>query len=272
MNTIALHYRPTLGSVFLSQIRILVSRYWRELLVVGVLTWLYQLGGAWNTSVWAGRVQPFPTLSTQGGLSYPGGFIFFLVTAVWAIKNWGDLQPGDRHCFLSYPVARSVQTATRLMAGLTLYLTIVIGMWIVGMVIVELIFPGESWFTSPLHQGSGWIISLLGIVNTYLLASCFALLVKRAEIWFFVGLPVGFSLLSFFVYRSNSFLLQEIFASLLSWPTGLYSGLAIASPILPPTDSWEGMISVLPDITTVLIWTLILGSILMLPIRFQKEA
>ncbi len=267
MTALALPARPAPGTLFMNHLRVLLARHWGILVVIGLVTWFYQLA-AWLT---AEEMPPTVALSTQGGLSLAGGFIFMFITAVWAFRVWDDLEPGSRETFHSYPVERSAHLIVRLAAGLSLYLACFIGMWLAGMVLIEIFFPGMSWFSNPDLRGGGWIISLIGIVNAYLLAGCFALLFRRPELWFFGGILVVIPLLTFLTVRANIPILPDALGFLFGQPHGLMSGLALASGNLPPTDTWEGMTSVLPAVTTVLIWTFLLVTLLVPVSRLRRE-
>ncbi|GEM_PF-1517404 len=268
MSALSLQARPALDRLFVNYTRVLFSRNWQVLLAIGIPVWIYHFatlrGDPGGAEI---------TLFVNGGLSFSGGIIMTLITLLWSSRVWNDLPPGERETFLAYPVDRTVHYLMRMAAGLGLLLAIIITGWILSGLCVECIHPGSSWFSDPLLRGSGWPISLIGIVNAYLLGSIFALLFRQPILWFMFGILIVN--LPFILAVAPDTLLWQIMVNPLSYillyPYGLFSGLGIAWPSLAATDSFAGLTPHLPALTIVLLWTVILGLGLAAASRFRRE-
>jgi len=239
----------------------LLQRHWSDLLIIGFVGLIYQLASL-NVDLDTLHI----TLFVNGGLGWPGCFLFSLITVFWAFRVWDGMPPGSRVAFLGYPIDQMTHKAIRLIAGLGLLLILYAGIWIMGGVLVELIRPGGSWFTSPLYRGSGWFISLLGIVNVYLLGSVFALLFRRPEMWFFIWVPTAVLLVSFIAAPRPFSTLAGIIDQFLGWPFGLAAGLSLTEP-----TGTQALWTALPDLLVVLAWMVLLAIAVLLSGRFRSE-
>lgn len=256
MNTAMVRSRPTIWVLFRSQTHTLLIHHVWELLVIGIVIWVYQFLSLRLDS------ETFSNIIAIGGPGFPGAFIFTCLTVFWAIRIWDDMHPGSWDAFNTYPVNRTIHQGTRIVAGLILLFLTLIGFWILGAVVSAIIYPDANWFTNTWLHGSIWIISIIGLLNAYLLGTVFAQLCRRPELWFFVGLPVGIVLLGFTASMMHFETLQMAFRFIFG---GLVLGLAlVGSPMTNPI--W------LPHIPMQLGCTLILSILIVLASRHRKVA
>jgi len=253
--------------LFRSHVRTLLIQQWKVLLIVGILIWLYQFMNAGNELETPFILDnPSTFVAVNRGLGLFGGIIFLIMTALWVFATWEDLKPDSREAFHVYPVDRIRHTVVRTAAGLAVYVGSFVLLWVTGAIAVNIFMPGGGWFWSPAYHEGGWIISLFGIVNCYLLATSLALLTRRPQIWFFCWIPLGVLLTSTLLRLLNITLLANGFLFLFGPQRGLYGGLGLA--VHPtPTEPWA-----LPSLSIVLIWTVILSGVVLLSSRVRREA
>ncbi len=254
MTTSILRSTPTLRNLIAPHIQTLFTRHRWELLAIGAIVWIYQF-----LILEADAELPSDIL-TIGGPGFPGAFIFSCLAVFWAIRIWDGLSPGSRETLHSYPIDRTLHHGLRVSAGLVLLSITLVTFWLIGSALSAVINPELNWYTNTLLYGSSWIISILGLVNAYLLGTCLALLCRRPELWFFVWIPVGFIVLSLTAQLLNSEFFVSVFRIVF---LGFFSVLALlGTPFTDPR--WR------PDILIMLGGTLILVTAVLLASRKRR--
>ncbi len=268
MSAFTLRDTPMPSSIFLNQARsILFHQKW-ELLFFGVVTFLLHFGSVYKAHeavVYWGRV-PWRTimLFNKGAIGPGVLWLFLLFSAFWAIRTWEGFNTSDRSIFLSLPAERTRHQLIRAAAGAAIFIAAISGSWLLGATIAEIIVPGHSWFTWPPSNGSGWIISILGICNIYLYATILALMFRRPEVWFLVWIPATLIMVTTIIILSQLNGLLEVLEVVLFWPFGVLAGLGF--PHMEGRPPWS-----LPELGVVLMWMFILSVGVYLAARSHRE-
>jgi hypothetical protein len=205
--------------------------------------------GAW--ALYQGSIAGMP-LFVHGGLGFPGLILFGLLAAFWGLRVWHDLPPDGRDYFMAQPVSQAIHTVIRVTAGAAILLAITAATWIIGALIAELIQPGTGYFAMqrPLGTDGGWIVTLIGMLNLYLYATCLALLLEKPEYWLLFWIPIGLFVLwalpLLVGWRGLAEFFRTIIVALLS---GTGVGVAFDDPIRAFGGSYSHSI--------VLVWLMI---------------
>jgi hypothetical protein len=264
MTSIALRTIPTPGSIILNQARSLFLNHRWELLFMGLVTFVYQL-----STMNAAGDEVFITgdlmLFMEGAPSLPMQFILVLFGAFWAFRIWEGLRAGEKSVFMAYPAGRVTHQMLRITAGAAIFIAVIAFFWLLGATVSEIFAPGYSWFSIPEYRGSGWFVSLIGLLNVFLYASILSLLFRRPEIWFLAWIPVTASVLIVLLYRTGLDFLGDVLSRLLAWPSGAMAGFGFQFQI-SRAIGWE-----LPSLLTVLLWTVIFSGGLYLVASIHRE-
>ncbi len=268
MTALALRDTPLPRSIFLNQARSILLRLKWELLFFGMVTFILHFGSIheilekvvfWGDAPWSTIM-----LFNEGAIGSGLLWLFLLFSAFWAFRTWEGFNNGDRATFLSYPADHSRHRLIRTAAGAAVFLAAVALAWLLGATFSEILAPGHSWFTLPTSNGSGWIISVFGMVNMYLYATVMAMLFRRPEILFLVWIPaiLGILAITFNLARFDGLL--EVMRVILGWPFGVLAGFGF-----PRLDVASGF--ALPNFGVVLMWAAIFGTGVYLVSRIHQE-
>ncbi len=218
MQTMTAKATPSKSGILSANLKILVARYWWELLLFGLMMVVYHLIALIHSGF---SEQMVGLLFIDGALGNPGSFIFVVVTAFWSFRVWTDLPPGQRATFLIYPVDRLTHYIIRIIAGALVIFAVFTAAWIVGALLCEIFRPGISWFSNEAYMGSNWTRTFLGLLNSYLFGTILALSFKKPEIWYVVLLPVGLTALGIILELMKLQALRRAFSSIFLYPAGL---------------------------------------------------
>ena len=187
---------------------------------------------------------------TRGAVTWPVGLVLVLVSVFWSIRVWSGLAPGDRDYYLSRPMESRWLILLRVADGLILFVCLFLVAWLLGAVIGDLIATEEMRVANRAMQGWGWLWTLLGLINAYLLGSIFAIRFRRPEHFVLIWVPVAIFLL-FLIERLVN--LAALSASINSVLESLFLGLGYAA-------SWVDL-SIGPHPGHLVLWLLFYAAI-----------
>ncbi len=266
MTTIALRVTPTPGSIIVNQARALLMNHKWELLFMGMVTVLGHLATL-NAAKDELFIRDLLLFDATGALSFPIQFILVLFGGFWAFRIWEGLHSGEKTAFHSYPTGRATHQLLRIAAGAVIFIGVITFFWLLGATITEIIVPGFSWFSAPQYSGSGWLISLFGVLNVYLYASILSLIFRRPEIWFLFWIPVSISLFMWGISLTGIDWLTDLLKGILGWPSGIMAGFGFGSS---RSGELVGPYYQNPDLGAVLMWTVICAAGILLVARIHR--
>lgn len=263
MSALALRATPSTGSLLINQGRLLLIRNKWELLFMGMVTFIYHLGTLTES------VSPLifrgVSLFNNDSLGFAIHWIYLLFGAFWAFKIWEGHHTGHRFVFFSYPANRTIHQFFRITAGAVVFFAVITFFWLLGATVAEIIKPGYSWFTASEYGGSGWLVTLFGVLNAYLYATILALLFRKPEFWFLIWIPVTVSLFMYVIGRTGIDWLTDALKGILGWPFGVLAGFGL-SQARHSIEPYMGI----PNLGTVLMWTLIIAIGVFLVARIHR--